>query len=83
MTAEYPIGELKIKPSEESRLLLGSYRKDTSPKGFALLISPDSQSENVTSRVVTVEVKSGLYNLVMYIQNVGSKPIKAEVWPIK
>lgn len=83
MAVEYPIGELKIKPSEESRLLLGSYRKDTSPKGFAVRVSPDSQGDNVTSRVVTVEVKNGLYNLVMYIQNTGAKPIKAEVWPIK
>ena len=82
MVEEYPVGELKIKPHEHSRLLLGSFKKDTSPKGFSVHISPQSEQESVVSSVTSLEKKNGIFNLVMYIENYGSKTIKAQVWPI-
>lgn len=82
MTDEYPIGELRIKPHEHSRLLLGVFPKDRSPKGFSVGISPASELESVTSSISSQEKQGGTYNIVMNIENFGSKTVKAQVWPI-
>lgn len=82
MGEEYPIGELKIKPHEHSRLLLGSFKKDTSPRGFSVHITPDSEHEFVASSIVTLDRAGGMCHLIMNIENFGSKTVKAQVWPI-
>lgn len=82
MADEYPIGELKIKPHEQSRLLLGSFQKETSPKGFSVHITPESELDCVASTVISLDKKGGTYNLIMNIENFGSKTVKAQIWPI-
>lgn len=82
MAAEYPIGELKIKPHEHSRLLLGSFRQGAAPKGFSIHITPDSEHEFVASSIITLDRAGGKCNLVMNIENFGNKTVKAQVWPI-
>ena len=82
MGTDYPIGELKIQTHEHSRLLLGSFRKDASPRGFSVHITPQSEQEAVVSRVISLEKKGGIFNLIMYIENYGSKTVKAQVWPM-
>ncbi len=82
MAQEYPIGELKIKPHERSRLLLGSFPKDKSPKGFSVQISPQSELESVASTVVELDKTGGMCHIIMNIENSGTKTVKAQVWPI-
>lgn len=82
MTKKYPIGELKIKPHEQSRLLLGSYEKDKSPKGFSVHISPESELDSVASTVISLNRTGGVCNLIMNIENSGTKTVKAQIWPI-
>lgn len=82
MAQEYPIGELKIKPHEQSRLLLGSFPKDKAPKGFSVHISPESELDSVASTVIELDKKGGMRNIIMNIENYGTKTVKAQVWPI-
>lgn len=82
MAQKYPIGELKIKPHEHSRLLLGSFPKNKSPKGFSVQISPQSAVESVASTVVELDKTGGMCNIIMNIDNHGTKTVKAQVWPI-
>ncbi len=82
MAQEYPIGELKIKPHEHSRLLLGSFPKDKSPKGFSVRISPESELDSVASSVVALDRQGDMCNIIMNIENYGTKTVKAQVWPI-
>lgn len=82
MADEYPIGELKVKPHEHSRLLLGSFEKDKSPRGFSVHISPESEVESVTSSIITLDKQGGTCNLFINIENFGTKTVKAQVWPI-
>lgn len=82
MTDEYPIGELKIKPHEQSRLLLGSFQKDKSPKGFSVQISPESELDSIASTVIALDKQGGKCNLIMNIENFGTKTVRAQIWPI-
>lgn len=82
MADEYPIGELKIKPHEQSRLLLGAFQKDASPKGFSVHITPESELDSVASSVIALDKKGGMCHLIMNIENFGTKTVKAQIWPI-
>ncbi len=82
MAEEYPIGELKIKPHEQSRLLLGSFPKDKSPKGFSVHVTPESELDSIASTVISLDKQGGVCNLIMNIENFGTKTVKAQVWPI-
>ena len=82
MADVYPIGEVKIKPHDQSRLLLGSFTKDTSPTGFSVHVTPESEYESITSTVISLDKKANAYNLIMNIENFGDKTVKAQVWPM-
>jgi len=82
MADVYPIGEVKIKPHEQSRLLLGSFTKDKSPTGFSVHVTPESEHDSVTSTIMSLDKKANAYNLIMNIENFGDKTVKAQVWPM-
>jgi len=81
MVATYPIGELKIKPNEQSRLSLGNYAAEHMPKGFSINVKPNVDPEAVVTQVVTLDAH-GKYNLVMQVANYGTKTVTAQIWPI-
>jgi hypothetical protein len=82
MTYDHHIGGVSIRPSEQSRMLLGNFVHTNPPKGFAIHVHPTPKDNAVKSLVTPFELGDNTYDLVLHISNHGSKIITAEVWQL-
>lgn len=74
------IKSIKLNPTEQQRVPLGSYREDDPPRGFSVEITPDP---NPVGSVLTEVVSLGTskrYRLVLHITNYSVGAVTAEVW---
>jgi hypothetical protein len=74
------IEKIEVKPSEQRRILLGSFAGDNPPKGFSVEVTPDPNPIGSVLTEVTSVGTSKRYKLVMHIANYGTRTISAEVW---
>jgi len=75
------LGELKIKPQGQERLLLGSFTAG-SLKGFSVELTPQPDPEDA---VVTHIANAGTaeeYKLLLHVINYGAKTVTAKVWQL-
>ncbi len=74
------IERIELKPTEQQRIPLGSFKEDNPPKGFSVEISPDPNPvDSVLTEVVSIGT-SKRYKLVMHITNYSIGNVVAEVW---
>ena len=80
-TGHYPIGEIEIRPREQSRLSLGTFHKNKPPKGFVIDITPEPIEDSIVTQVTRLESGAGgaSEELILHIANYGDKTICAEV----
>lgn len=76
------IEEIELKPTNQRRISLGSFTKNSPPKGFSVEITPDPNPEGSVLTEVTSLGTSKRYKLVMHITNYGISTVNAEVWSL-
>lgn len=74
------IKKVELKPTEQQRILLGSFKGDNPPKGFSIELTPDPNPEGSVVTEVTSIGTSKRYKLVLHIANYGINTVSAEVW---
>jgi len=74
------VEKLEVKPSEQQRILLGSFTGDKPPKGFSVEATPDPNPVGSLLTEVTSLGTPEQYKLIMHIANYGTKKVQAEVW---
>jgi hypothetical protein len=76
------IKRIELKPTEQQRIPLGSFKEDNPPKGFSVEITPDPSPAGSVITEVTSLGTTKQYKLVLHITNYGSRTISAEVWKL-
>lgn len=74
-----PIAEIEVKPREQSHISLGNFDSHHPPKGFAIHINPEPETEAITTQIISFGTDQE-YELVLHIANYATKTISAEVW---
>lgn len=74
------VKRLELKPTEQQRLSLGSFKGNNPPKGFSVEVTPDPDPAGSVLTEVTSMGTSEQYKLIMHITNYGVRTISAEVW---
>lgn len=81
MAAKQPVGQLKVKARDQSKLLLGSFETSQSPKGYSLSVTPEIACEAIVSQIMSMDAR-GRRSLILQVANKGTKPVKVEVWEL-
>jgi hypothetical protein len=76
-----PIAEIEVSSKEQPHISLGNYTSANPPKGFAIHISPEPETETIVTQITRLG-EDEEYELVLHIANYGSKAISAEVWQL-
>jgi len=71
---------IELKPTEQQRIPLGTFKEDNPPKGFSIEITPDPNPEGSVLTEVTSLGTSKQYKLILHITNYGINTVSAEVW---
>lgn len=74
------IEKIELKPTEQKRIPLGTYREDDPPKGFSVEITPDPNPAGSVLTEVTSLGTTKQYKLILHITNYGIRTVSAEVW---
>lgn len=76
------IGELKLKPYNQSRIPLGRFSVSHPPKGFSVEIAPDpNPTDSVTTQVMNTG-DSRQYNLMLHASNNGTSTVTIRVYQL-
>ena len=76
------LGEISVRPRDQGRMLLGTYKPQDALKGFAIQLKPEPDPK---SAVVTQIANAGTgehYKLLLNIMNYGTKTVTATVWQL-
>ena len=73
--------KIRIKQSQQVKVLLGSYTKQETIKGFTVETTTQND-DSVSTKIVHVDDLGG-YKLFMNITNFGDKPISATIQKIE
>lgn len=74
------IGEVEVKPGEQTHITLGNYDSHNTPKGFSIEFSPSSVDNEIVKQVTKLALNNNHYELVLHIANYSDKTVGAEIW---
>lgn len=77
------IERIELKPTEQHRISLGSFKEGNPPKGFSVEITPDPSPAGSVLTEVTSLGTTKQYKLILHITNYGVKTVSAEVWELR
>lgn len=75
----YPIGEIEVRPGDQSHISLGTFSNNRPPVGFSTHLTPDPQDDAIVTHVARIEVGNNRFELILHIANYGDRTISAEV----
>jgi hypothetical protein len=74
------VGELEVKPRQQSRMSLGLYSIERPAKGFSISYRPEPDQAETIHAEITSMGRASHYELTLQITNFGSQKTVAEVW---
>jgi hypothetical protein len=74
------IQKIELKPAEQQRIPLGSFKEGNPPKGFSVEITPDPNPAGSVLTEVTSLGTTKQYRLILHVTNYGAKTVNVEVW---
>jgi hypothetical protein len=74
------VGELQVKPRQQSRMSLGLYSSDRPAKGFSISYHPEPAEPMAVTAEINSLGRSNHYELTLQITNFSSQKMVAEVW---
>lgn len=75
-----PIGEIEVRPGEQSHISLGVFQEKERLKGFTTELTPEPQDEDaIVTHVARIEKENEGYELILHIANYGNKTVSAEI----
>lgn len=78
-----PLGEVEVKPGEQSHISLGDFHKFNPQRNFYVHLNPTPQDEDaIVTQMTQLMTSENQYELVLHIANYDRKTICAEVWQL-
>ena len=76
------IGEVEVKSGEQTRITLGNYDSQNTPKGFLIDINSSSVDSEIVRQVTKFTLNNSRYELVLHIANYSDKTVGVEIWQL-
>ena len=74
------VGEIEVRPNEQTHMSLGTFQEDQHPKGFTIEPLPaPPEDDAIVARIVRLNQASAAYELVLHVANYSNTTIDVEI----
>lgn len=72
------VGEIEVRPGEQTQMSLGIFHEGDSLKGFAIQPLPTAEDE-LTARIVRIDQTDATYELILHVANYNTSTADVEI----